>query len=101
MQTTLVLGLAVLLGAPGPKDAPKKEPTIVGEWTGKSATTGGMALPVPQGGITFTFSVDGKVTIQEPGWGKAGEAGSYKIDAKAAPTEIDLIPPEARNEPTI
>jgi uncharacterized protein (TIGR03067 family) len=60
-----------------------------------------MALPVPQGGIRFTFTADGKLTVHEPGGGKGGEAGSYKIDPKATPAEIDLIPSTAGNEPTI
>jgi uncharacterized protein (TIGR03067 family) len=101
MQSTLLLSLAILVAAPGPKDPPKKEPTIVGEWIGENATSGGMALPVPQGGINFTFTADGKLTVQEPGSGKAGDAGTYQIDPKKTPAEIDLIPPGERNEPTI
>jgi|SoiMethySBSTD1v2_1073268.scaffolds.fasta_scaffold181022_4 uncharacterized protein (TIGR03067 family) len=101
MQTSLLLGLAIIVGAPGPKDPPKKEPTIVGEWTGESATSGGMALPVPQGGIKFTFTADGKLTVHEAGGGKGGEAGSYKIDPKATPAEIDLMPTTAGNGPTL
>jgi len=101
MYTFMVAGLALLIAAPGPKDPPKKEPTIVGEWVGESATAGGMALPVPQGGIKFTFTADGKLTVDEPGRGKAEEAGTYQIDAKKTPAEIDLNPPAGRNEPTI
>jgi uncharacterized protein (TIGR03067 family) len=101
MYASMLTGLALLVAAPGPKDAPKKEPTIVGEWVGEKAVAGGMDLPIPQGGIIFNFTADGKLNVREPGSGKAEEGGSFKIDSKKAPPEIDLIPPEGRDQPTM
>ena len=44
---------------------PAKTPSIVGEWTGEKAVVGGMELPVPKGGISMTFTDDGKLIIRE------------------------------------
>src|SRR5262245_60860344 len=100
MYSSVLTGLALLVAAPGPKDAPKKEPTIVGEWVGEKAVSGGMDLPVPKGGITITFTADGVLTVVE-GARARPDAGSYKIDAKKDPPEIDLIPPDTKKEPTV
>jgi uncharacterized protein (TIGR03067 family) len=100
MYTSLLTGLALLVAAPGPKDAPKKEPTIVGEWVGEKAVSGGMELPVPKGGITITFTKDGVVAVVEGGRAKP-DNGSYKVDPKKDPPEIDLIPPDNKKEPTV
>jgi uncharacterized protein (TIGR03067 family) len=99
MTPSLLIGLALAVGAPGAKDPPKKAPTIVGEWAGEKAVRGGKERPVPDGGITFNFAADGKLTVKE-GAGKSNDA-AYKIDAKKSPAEIDIIPPEGKDEPTI
>ena len=97
MHACLLVGLALSVGAPGVKDPPKKEATIVGEWVGEKAVAGGMDLPVPDGGITFTFAADGTLMVRDGGRGKP-EAGSYKVDAKKNPAEIDLVPPPDKKE---
>jgi|SRR5262245_53301671 len=101
MNTSLLLGLSLLVAAPGPKDAPKKEPTIIGEWISQKGVAGGMDLPIPQGGMIFHFTADGKLIAREPAVGKSDEGGSFKVDSKKDPPEIDLIPPAGRNQPTM
>jgi len=91
MYASVLIGLAVSIAAPAPKEPPKKEATIVGEWVGEKMVAGGKDRPAPKGEVTFTFSADGKMTIKERE--KAEEAG-YKIDAKKEPPEIDITPPE-------
>lgn|SRR5262245_15330863 len=100
MYASILTGVALLVAAPGPKDAPKKESTIVGEWVGEKAVTGGMDLPVPAGGITITFTADGVLTIVEGGRGQP-KSGSYKADSKKDPPEVDLVPPADKKEPTV
>jgi uncharacterized protein (TIGR03067 family) len=100
MNATLMLGLALLVGAPI-KDGPKKdEPTIVGEWVVESMVAEGMPAPKDELGIVFSFSKEGQLTVHENKGGKE-EAGKYTIDLKKKPSEMDLIPPEKVKDKTI
>jgi uncharacterized protein (TIGR03067 family) len=100
-MNAVLIGLALTLGAPGVKDTPKKDPaSIVGEWVGEKAVSGGKEKPVPEGGISFTFTADGKLMVTE-GKREKPDAGSYKIDSKKNPAEIDIMPPPDKKEPTI
>jgi uncharacterized protein (TIGR03067 family) len=95
----VLLALAVTLSAPAAKEAPKKDPpSIVGEWVGEKAEAGGMALPVPPGGMTMEFLADGKVVIREGP--KPPETARYTADPKKSPAEIDLTPSEKVKEMT-
>ncbi|MSR54003.1 MAG: TIGR03067 domain-containing protein [Gemmataceae bacterium] len=90
MYSTLLIGLALSVGAPAGKEAPKKEaPSIVGEWHGEKAVGGGKERPVPSGGIVFTFSADGMFKVKE-GANEKPDTAKYKIDAKKSPAEIDM-----------
>jgi len=101
VYSSLLVGLALSVGAPAIKEKePAKPASIVGEWTGEKATMGGMDLPVPAGGIAMTFTEDGKLIIRE-GKRDTKESGSYKLDAKKDPAEIDLMPPADKKDPTI
>jgi uncharacterized protein (TIGR03067 family) len=97
MYSTLILALAI--AAPGTKDSPKKESSIVGEWTGQKATFGGEDRPIPEGGVVFEFTADGKVTIREAK--KNPEPADYKVDPKKDPAEIDVTPPAGEKQPTM
>lgn len=99
MYASLLVGLAVTISAPAPKDAPKKESSIVGEWNGVKAVAAGKELPVPEGGVTFTFAEDGKVLIREGKRDK--DSATYKVDPRKDPPELDLIPPPDKKEPTV
>ena len=101
MYASLVVGLALAVGAPAAKDPPKKDAGIVGEWVGEKATAGGKERPVPAGGITFTFTADGKFIVRE-GKREKPDEGSYKADSTKDPAEIDIMPPADKpGRPTI
>ena len=102
MSPSLWIVMALAVGAPA-KDPPKKEPpSIVGEWAGEKAVSGGKELPVPDGGVVFTFTADGGVIFKEAGRGREDRAGAtYKVDPKKDPAEIDLIPPPDKKEPML
>ena len=93
MYSSLILGLAVIVSAPGTKDAPKKEASIVGEWKAEKLVIGGQDVSPPEGGVTVTFTADGKVQLVEKGREKE-DPGTYKVDAKKNPAEIELTPPK-------
>jgi len=95
-----VLILALVVAAPAKKDSDAKEASIVGEWAGEKAVAGGQEKPVPEGGITFTFAADGKLTVKE-GPREKPDTGSYKLDPKKDPSEIDIIPPLEKKDPPI
>jgi uncharacterized protein (TIGR03067 family) len=97
MGPSLLISLALAVGAPGKDPAGKDPPSIVGEWVGEKAVAGGKEKPVPEGGITFTFAADGKLTVKEGPREKA-DTGSYKIDPQKSPAELDIIPPEDKKE---
>ena len=93
MNAAVLFGVVLAVAAPGDKEAPKKEaPTLVGDWDGEKAVRGGKERPVPEGGITITFTKDGKLLFKEGA--KDTTEGSYKVDAKKDPAEIDLTPPK-------
>ena len=95
MFPCLLVGL--MIAAPAPKDAPKREaPSLVGEWEGEKAVAGGKELPVPAGGVGFTFNADGTVTMRE---GKrAPRQLRYTADPKKDPAEFDILPPDDKPE---
>jgi len=96
---SIVIGLAVVVGAPA-KDDPKKDaPAIVGEWTPTESLQSGKPHNPPEG-TTITFTADGKVILRE---GKAGkpEEGTYKIDPRKDPAEIDIVPPDKDKGPPV
>jgi uncharacterized protein (TIGR03067 family) len=97
-MNVVLMGLALSLAAPATKDSPKKDtPSIVGEWIPSQAVRGGMN-DMPPPGTSITFTADGKVIMKE-GKRDRAEEGTYKIDAKKDPAELDLMPPkgEERN----
>jgi uncharacterized protein (TIGR03067 family) len=97
MHASLVVGLALSLGAQGAKDDPKKDAPIVGEWLGVKAVAGGKERPVPAGGITFAFTADGKFIVKE-GKREKPDEGTYKLDAGKDPAEIDILPPAEKKD---
>src|SRR5579864_5062343 len=100
MTTSLLVGLAIVVGAPATKDAPAKEPpSLVGEWIGVSGMRGGKPEN-PPAGTSITFTADGKLLMKEGGDRKP-EEGTYKADPKKSPAEIDLVPPTGDKGPTI
>jgi len=96
---SIVIGLAVVVGAPA-KDDPKKDaPAIVGVWTPTESLQGGKPHNPPKG-TTITFTADGKVILMEGDAGKP-EEGTYKIDPRKDPAEIDIVPPDKDKGPPV
>jgi uncharacterized protein (TIGR03067 family) len=94
MYPTLLTALALVAGAPAPKEPPKKDVNpLLGEWVGEKAETAGMPLPVPAGGMRMDFQPDGKLVIKEGT--KGPEEAGYTANSKKDPHEIDLMPPAA------
>ncbi len=70
------------------KDVPKELAPFQGTWKVAEAFVGGKPAPKDLGDL-LRFNFDGeKLTITEK---DTPETGSYKVDAKKDPTEIDLI----------
>src|SRR5947209_19992132 len=94
-MTPTALALALVLAAPAPKEAPKKESPLVGQWVLESITFGGMNLNAQVIGkekLTITFTKDGKT--ESTGFAdQAGKTGSYTHDPKKDPAELDLVDP--------
>src|SRR4051812_47595112 len=87
MTSSLLIGLALVVAAPAPKEAGKKDmPTLEGVWNVESALKGGKLDNSPPGG-TLQFMPDGKMLLKE---GLKDITGTYTSDAKKDPGEIDL-----------
>lgn len=93
----IYLGLAMTLGAPALKEAPKKDPGIVGVWTVESTSLGGKAGIKPPAEMRYEFTADGKWTIHREGAGGiAKPVPRYiKLDTKSDPAKIDMLTPDA------
>ena len=89
-MSTLVLGLAIVIGAPGLKDPPKKDTGIVGEWIPESISMAGKAAKAPASGLRYEFTIDGKWIIRRDGADAKSTPREYKVDAKADPKTIDV-----------
>jgi uncharacterized protein (TIGR03067 family) len=92
MNAFVALGLALGVGAPGQKDAPKdKVPSIVGEWACTKLVGGGMELTELDGlqvsRVRFEFMADGKVLVKQ---GDDSFDGTYTTNPKKDPAELDL-----------
>jgi uncharacterized protein (TIGR03067 family) len=83
------LALALMVGAPGPKEAPKKadSPSIVGEWECVELVGGGRKADAKEASqCHYEFTADGKFRVN---WGGQNIEGTYTTDAKKDPAEID------------
>src|SRR5215213_5591308 len=97
MSPSLLVALAVAVGAPGLKDDPKKAASLEGEWAAEKFVEGGRERDRP---IRFTFGPDGKFGVREGSREKA-EEGSYQADPKKDPAEVDILPPAGKTAPPI
>ena len=79
-----------MLGAPIPKEAPKKAapPAIVGEWQCEGIIAGGRAAPgAVAAQIVFEFTADGKFRGREAG--RQYPEGTYSVAPAKDPPEAD------------
>jgi uncharacterized protein (TIGR03067 family) len=89
-MNAILLGTAILVGAPAPKEAPKKETSIVGEWTLESETVGGREMPKPSEGMIYEYTADGTFFSRKGGVEVRGSRRGYKVDGTNDPAELDL-----------
>src|SRR5262245_30773118 len=88
MYSALMIGAALAVSAPIPKDPTKKDPpSLIGEWLADSAIQGGRPDPPPPG-ATITFTKEGKFVVKE-GKNTRHEA-DFTHDPKKDPAEINI-----------
>ena len=88
MSTSLLIGLALVVAAPAPKEVPKKDaPTLVGMWVVESGIKGGKQDKASGPG-TLELTADGKMVLKENG---RDIEGTYTIEGKKDPAEVDLV----------
>jgi uncharacterized protein (TIGR03067 family) len=89
MTCALLLVIPLTLGAPGLKDPPKKQSSVVGVWVVESYTIAGRPRPVGVRSFRYEFTADGKWYLYR-GERKSAIERAYYIDPKADPPHIDL-----------
>jgi uncharacterized protein (TIGR03067 family) len=97
MTTTLIVGLALTVAAPGPKETAKPAPKLEGEWVVEKFE--GPKEADPRGSITLRF-MENRISIFEPKREKPEEA-DYTVDQTKKPAHIDIRPGQpgqAKNE---
>jgi uncharacterized protein (TIGR03067 family) len=92
MNLTLILGVAVGVSAPTLKDPPKKEATIVGEWTVESIKQGGKENCNSCAGLSYEFTVEGQWLMRRDGATIKITPNEYMLNPKADPPTIDVTP---------
>lgn len=93
MNATILLGLALAVAAPAPKETPKDAPKLEGDWVVESFEGEEKG---PPGTITFRFA-DGKISIMEGKKEKPEEAG-FTADLKKKPATIDISPDRGKEK---
>jgi uncharacterized protein (TIGR03067 family) len=88
MTPSVLIGLALAVGAPAPKETPKETPKLEGEWVVEKFE--GPKEDQPPGSITMTITAD-RILIKEAKRDKPEEAG-YIADLKKKPATIDIRP---------
>ena len=88
MTSSLVVGLALTVAAPAPKDAAKPAPKLEGEWVVEKFE--GPKEDSPPGSITLTFT-ENRISIFEPKRERPEEA-DYTVDLTKKPAHIDIRP---------
>jgi uncharacterized protein (TIGR03067 family) len=85
-MSQLLAALTLIVAAPGLKDQPGPEPTLIGEWVPESVTASGRGIR--PGLDKWVFGSDGTWGI----WagGKVLESGHLTWDPKASPGTLDL-----------
>jgi len=92
------LAVAAAGAAPGPKDGPKVDERVVGRWAGVTALRDGVERPAPPGGVTYTFTADGRYALREGAGGKT-DGGTFATDAGRDPAHLDLTPAAGGADP--
>jgi uncharacterized protein (TIGR03067 family) len=89
----LVLGMATTAAAQDKKDVPKELVPFQGTWKVVKAERDGMPAPANEvESIRLKFEGN-KLTVKE-GKREKADTGSYSVDPKKEPAEIDLVSPD-------
>jgi uncharacterized protein (TIGR03067 family) len=94
MTPSLIISLALVAGAPAPKETPKPELKIEGVWVVEKYEG---PKETPPGSVTVTITAD-RILIREPMREKPEEA-AYTADLKKKPATIDIRPGRAGGPP--
>jgi uncharacterized protein (TIGR03067 family) len=95
MTTSVLLSLALCLGAPALKDPPAKPNPLAGVWVLESMAVSGVVQREPaDNALRCEFTSDGK-WMRYRDDRKLRINGRYSIDLKADPSAIDLKPQAA------
>jgi hypothetical protein len=89
-MNSLLLGLALTVGAPAIKEK-EKPPAIAGEWEVKEFTTGGQPPQITPPGRQprrWVFRADGTRVVIFPD-GREAAQGKYSIDSKASTMDFE------------
>jgi uncharacterized protein (TIGR03067 family) len=101
MNAIPVLGLALILGAPMPKEAKKPDPpSIVGEWTCVEMTHDGDTWRPEPGSMGRVFNADGEVIFLSF-MGKIRSLLTYSTDPKKEPARLDMVPRAGEGDPKL
>ena len=87
MTPSLLIGLALAIGAPAPKKLAEAPPKLDGDWVVESFEG---PKKGPPGNLTFRFT-ENKISILE-GMKDRSEDAAYTVDLTKKPATIDLRP---------
>lgn len=90
MNATM-LGVAILVAAPGLKDEPKKDADICGEWLVETMTLEGKPNSKPSFELVYRFTSDGQWLARRDGVDLKTTPREIKVDGKTKPSMIDVI----------
>jgi uncharacterized protein (TIGR03067 family) len=89
MTPIALLAVAVVVGAPLPKERPKPLPSIVGDWVTQSRTFAGTVRPIAGEPLRYAFAEDGTYGVYR-GPGRLVDDRKYTTDLKKDPAGVDL-----------
>jgi uncharacterized protein (TIGR03067 family) len=89
MLSTVLLCIALASGAPGLKDAPRKDGSIIGEWLAEQITLNGKPSEKAKGDrLMWVFGGDGTLTVSNDG--KTLMSFEFTADGKSTPATLDM-----------
>jgi uncharacterized protein (TIGR03067 family) len=95
-----LLGLVVVVAAPGPKADKPPAPDLYGEWEFVSTEEEGKVFPAEDPRTRFRFNRDGTYEVFRGGNAVAERRG-FRFDPKADPPTLDYNAPPSPASPTL
>lgn len=92
-MNAMLLGLVIVVGAPGAKDPLKKGVDIFGEWVDETIVSETRKIFPTAGAVAGTrqFTKEGQYSLISDGKVVRGGFSAFKIDTTVSPWTIDLI----------